>query len=176
MLILLVLAVLLRILATEEPHGGAAQPLAGMQAQHSEAGSVLLKHIDAWTAEREGEAKQKVRHAYDTFGRLVSVEEQLDGAWTTTATYEYAPAGQLVATTDAIGERTTWSYDGARRLRRVESPAIGWREYDYDGDRLIQQQDSAGGWLQQRHDALGPGDRARRERPLARRGGHGVGV
>ncbi|MCK6516554.1 HNH endonuclease [Myxococcota bacterium] len=120
-----------------------------------EAGSVLLKHIDAWTAEREGEAKQKVRHAYDTFGRLVAVSEQLDGAWTTTATYEYAPTGQLVAHTDAVGERTTWSYDGARRLRRVESPAIGWREYDYDGDRLIQQQDSAGGWLQQRHDPWG---------------------
>lgn len=120
-----------------------------------EPGSVLLKHVDAWTAQREGEANRKVRHAYDAFGRVVSVQQPIDGAWTTTATYEYAPTGQLVGHTDAAGERTTWSYDGARRLRRVESAAIGWREYDYDGGRLIQQQDSAGGYVQQVHDAWG---------------------
>ncbi|MEV6636335.1 LamG-like jellyroll fold domain-containing protein [Actinoplanes sp. NPDC051470] len=82
------------------------------------------------------------RVGYDLFGRRIS-DSSLNAAGTTlrSTTYEYDPAGNLVASTDPYSTRTTYAYDAANQLVRQVEPVSATRSittswgYDAAGNR-----------------------------------------
>ena len=85
--------------------------------------------------------------AYDPDGRVVSVTRTNGTGSQVTARTEYTLTGQVLATTDPNGNRTSFAYDGAERLRQVTLPASLSRttRYAYDGaGRLLQVIDATG--------------------------------
>ncbi|WP_181134700.1 RHS repeat-associated core domain-containing protein [Rathayibacter sp. AY1E8] len=93
---------------------------------------------------RYGEKKQKF--SYDQNSRIVSSSMVLSDTEAATTTYSYAtgselafgsstatvPKGVLLTTTDPVGAKTTYSYDGNGQVREVTNP-VGLRtRYQYD--------------------------------------------
>ncbi|MCB9763206.1 MAG: hypothetical protein H6739_25745 [Alphaproteobacteria bacterium] len=115
----------------------------------------VMENPAAWQVHRTDEEGFLHRTTFDAFGRPVAVETGRGDSLVPQARYEYDPLGRLIAMTDAAGVRTTWSADGAGRVRAARSPDIGERLYHYVGAHPQRVEDSAGGWAEWSRDALG---------------------
>jgi RHS repeat-associated protein len=84
----------------------------------------------------------KVRRLFhDSLDRLVAVVEMLDGRELKT-TYDYSAIDDLLALTDARGNRRSFEYDTAGRRTAVVTPDTGRLEMAYDAmGNLVQQTD-----------------------------------
>ncbi|MBX3439965.1 MAG: RHS repeat protein, partial [Planctomycetaceae bacterium] len=94
---------------------------------------------------------QTIQFSYNSFGQLTQETFQ-DG---TTVTYTYDARNRLSTATDASGT-TTFTYDFADRLTRVEYPNNRWLEYAYDAaGRRTRLEDHTGYAVQYSYDAAG---------------------
>ena len=94
---------------------------------------------------------QAITQSYNAAGQ-VTQQNFPDGS---TATFTYAAAGQLETSTDA-GGTTTFSYDTADRLTRIDYPNGRWLEYAYDtAGRRTQMEDHSGFVVQYGYDTAG---------------------
>ncbi len=130
-------------------------------------GTYSSRSYDKWTTtliDPDGRKKVETR---DAFGRLVTVAEYTgaDGraagipsaAYVLygTTTYTYAPLGNLVKTTDALGNVATMSYDTLGRKVAMHDPDMGNWTYAYDPvGNLLTQIDGKGQTIQFMYDAL----------------------
>ena len=96
-------------------------------------------------------AGRTTRLTYNDAGQ-VTREEYADG---TVVTYRYDARGRLVEAADPAGV-TTFAYDAADRLTRVDYPTGRWVAYAYDtAGRRTRIDTSAGGVTNYRYDAAG---------------------
>ena len=96
---------------------------------------------------------------YDPVGRLIrTVYPGSDPGSSDEATESmaYDAAGQLIASTDALGNTTTTTYDAAGRRTRVTDPLGHTSQFAYDANnRLRQITDALGNTSEHQYDALG---------------------
>ena len=90
-------------------------------------------NLTAWTTP----GGQKTTYRYDAADRLIAttsprgnVEGADSAAFTSRASYD--PAGQVISTTDALGNVSRMEYDPARRLSRLVDPNGQAIRYTYD--------------------------------------------
>ena len=77
----------------------------------------------------------------DHLGRIIQVQEQNGGTYTTT--YEYNAAGDLIEITDDVGNITSFTYDTLGRKTAMNDPDMGYWQYTYDGNgNLLTQTDA----------------------------------
>ncbi len=112
------------------------------------------------TVDAKGHRKRTTRDAY---GRVTKVEEYTGNSNCTTArgtpyattTYAYDRLGNLTAVTDALGNRTTLTYDTLSRKTSMRDPDLGTWTYAYDRHgNLIRQTDAKRQQTHFRYDAL----------------------
>ncbi len=134
-------------------------------------GTYSSRSYDKWTTtliDPDGRKKVETR---DAFGRLITVQEYTgsDGRaaamgvpsagyspYTTTPTqYAYDTLGNLVQTTDTLGNVATMSYDTLGRKVAMHDPDMGDWSYQYDPvGNLLQQIDGKGQTIAFTYDAL----------------------
>ena len=112
------------------------------------------------TLDAKGHRKRTTRDAY---GRVTKVEEYTGNSNCTTArgtpyattTYAYDRLGNLTTVTDALGNRTTLTYDTLSRKTSMRDPDLGTWTYAYDRHgNLIRQTDAKRQQTHFRYDAL----------------------
>ena len=92
------------------------------------------------------------RHTYDPEGRPIRTTYH-DGL---SASREFDAAGNLRATVDRLGRRTTYTYTPAGRLIDITFPDGGRETYTYDAEgRLVSLTDPSGRTVAHGYDALG---------------------
>ncbi len=91
----------------------------------------------------------------DVYGRLITVEEYMDGGLYATSTYEYNTIGNLIKLTDTDGNQTTMTYDTLGRKLTMVDPDMGTWSYAYDANgNLTSQTDSRSRTITFTYDAL----------------------
>ena len=94
-------------------------------------GTHALRGYDHWSVtetDENGHLKQKW---FDAYGRLAQVTE-VNGSETYLTRYSYNPLGELLTTTDHLGNTTNHIYDSLGRKTKVVDPNLGTRTSRYD--------------------------------------------
>ena len=95
------------------------------------------------------------RFEEDGLGRTVAVTERL-GLEALVTTFTYDAAGRRVAVTNAHGQSTRYTYDGAGRLMELLHPDAGRRTFEHDEDgNVVRWRDALGQGVDRTHDAAG---------------------
>ncbi len=108
-----------------------------------------------WSETHTDELGRVRTDRFDADGRRVEHDE-LVGDKVRTTTYAYDARGNLVRSTDPLGNVITYEKDSLGRQTRIDDPDLGASTYEYDGaDRLTAQTDAKGQRTELRYDALG---------------------
>lgn len=122
-------------------------------------GASLVYLDQPWQEVRQDESGYRTRLTFDAHHRILKVEQGKQDAYATTAEYRYDPLHRLAKFTDPRGNVTTYSYDGAGRLREVKwgvATALStWVTYGYDGRWLTDMTDATGRGVHYNYDAIG---------------------
>lgn len=86
-------------------------------------------------------------------GLVSSIPGQSDTDWVTQKTFTYDTNGRLITETDALGNSTTYTYDGLDRKTLITKPDATTTQFTYD-DRTVIITDANGNLKTQTYDLL----------------------
>ncbi|WP_041973793.1 chitobiase/beta-hexosaminidase C-terminal domain-containing protein [Geobacter sp. OR-1] len=94
-------------------------------------GTFSQRQYDHWSITETDENGHQKQKWFDSGGKLAQVAE-VNGSDVYLTRYAYNPLGELLSTTDHIGNTTTHSYDTLGRKTKVVDPDLGTRTSSYD--------------------------------------------
>lgn len=94
-------------------------------------GTFSLRSYNHWSVTETNENSHLKQKWFDADGKLAQVAE-VNGSETYLTRYGYNPLGELLTTTNHLGNTTTHSYDSLGRKTKVVDPDLGTRTSRYD--------------------------------------------
>jgi len=117
-------------------------------------GTFVLRQYDHWSVTETDENGHLKLKSFDADDKLVQVTE-FNESDTYLTRYTYNPLGELLQTTNHLGNSSTHSYDSLGRKTKIIDPDLGVRTISYDKvGNLIANTDGRGRTTKYRYDPL----------------------